>query len=61
MLHDPSMVSTGKSVTSANALKDGTAVTYESLLNYNGHINVHLSPTQLATRIAQGNIGSNVP
>lgn len=53
--------STGKSVTSANALKDGTAVTYDALLNYNGHINVHLSPTQLATRIAQGNIGSNVP
>ena len=53
--------STGMSVTSADAMKDGTAVTYDALLNYNGHINVHLSPTQLATRIAQGNIGSNVP
>lgn len=52
---------TGKSVTSANAMRDGTAVTYDALINYNGHINVHLSPTQLATRIAQGDIGSNVP
>ncbi|MGC1243937.1 MAG: CHRD domain-containing protein [Chryseosolibacter sp.] len=52
---------TGKSVTSANALKDGTAITYDELINYNGHINVHLSPANLATRIAQGNIGSNAP
>jgi predicted aconitase with swiveling domain len=52
---------TGKSVTSANAMRDGTPVTYDELLVYNGHINVHLSPAQLATRIAQGNIGSNAP
>lgn len=52
---------TGMSVTSANALKDGTAITYDELIGYNGHINVHQSPTNLATRIAQGNIGSNVP
>ena len=52
---------TGKSVTSANALKNGTAITYDELVNYNGHINVHESPTNLGTRIAQGNIGSNVP
>lgn len=52
---------TGKSVTSVNTMKDGSAVTYDQLINYNGHINVHLSPAQLGTRIAQGNIGSNVP
>lgn len=52
---------TGKSVTSANALKNGTAITYDELVNYNGHINVHESSTNLGTRIAQGNIGSNVP
>ena len=52
---------TGMSVTSANALRDGTAITYDELINYNGHINVHQSPTNLATRIAQGNIGSNAP
>jgi hypothetical protein len=52
---------TGKSVTSANAMRDATEVSYDELIVYNGHINVHLSPTQLATRIAQGNIGSNAP
>jgi hypothetical protein len=52
---------TGKSTTSVNALNDDTAITYEGLIAYNGHINVHLSPTSLATRIAQGNIGSNAP
>ena len=52
---------TGMSVTSANALRDGTAMTYDQLIAYNGHINVHLSPTNLATRIAQGDIGSNAP
>lgn len=52
---------TGKSVTSANTLRDGTAITYAQLIAYNGYINVHLSPTELATIIAQGNIGSNVP
>ena len=52
---------TGKSVTSVNALNDDTAITYDQLIDYNGHINVHLSPTQLATRIAQGDIGSNAP
>ena len=52
---------TGMSVTSVSALNDDSAVTYDQLINYNGHINVHLSPTQLATRIAQGDIGSNVP
>jgi hypothetical protein len=52
---------TGKSVTSVNALNDDSAITYDQLIDYNGHINVHLSPTQLATRIAQGDIGSNAP
>lgn len=52
---------TGMSVTSANALRDGTAITYDALIAYNGHINVHESPTNLATRIANGNIGSNAP
>lgn len=52
---------TGKSVTSADTLRDATAITYDQLINYNGHINVHESPTNLGTRIAQGNIGSNVP
>jgi hypothetical protein len=52
---------TGKSVTSANAFNDHTAVTYDELLGYNGHINVHLSAANLGTLIAQGDIGSNAP
>jgi len=52
---------TGKSVTSANALNDATPITYDQLLGYNGHINVHLSATNLGTLIAQGDIGSNAP
>jgi hypothetical protein len=52
---------TGQSVTSAHALKDGTAISYDQLISYNGHINVHLSPSALGTRIAQGDIGSNAP
>lgn len=52
---------TGTSATNVGALNSGTAITYEELIGFNGHINVHLSSTQLGTRIAQGNIGSNVP
>ena len=52
---------TGKSVTSANVLNAGTAITYAELLVFNGYVNVHLSPAALATLIAQGNIGSNAP
>src|SRR5690606_11218945 len=50
---------TGRSVTSINQLNDGTAITYDELLQFNGHINVHLSPAQLATLIAQGDVGAN--
>ena len=52
---------TGKSMTHVAALKNGTAITYAELLEFDGYINVHLSPTSLATLIAQGNIGSNAP
>jgi Cu/Zn superoxide dismutase len=50
---------TGKSETMVTKFNDGTAVTYEELINYNGHVNVHKSATELAIMIAQGNIGSN--
>lgn len=51
---------TGKSETHISRLNNGTAITYDELLTFNGYINVHLSSTNLATIIAQGNIGSNV-
>lgn len=52
--------STGISKTNATALNDGTAMTYDDFLQFNGYINVHNSSTDLGTFIAQGNIGSNV-
>jgi len=50
---------TGKSETVVSAFNDGKSVTYEQLINYNGHVNVHKSATELAVMLAQGNIGSN--
>ena len=50
---------TGLSVTNISALDDGTAFVYSDVLTYDGYINVHLSATELATIVAQGNIGSN--
>ena len=50
---------TGMSMTQVEALDDSTPITYDEILTFNGYINVHLSATQLATIVAQGNIGSN--
>ncbi|MGB5943086.1 MAG: CHRD domain-containing protein [Leeuwenhoekiella sp.] len=51
---------TGMSMTDAVALNDGTPITYDELLGYDGYINVHLGPgSDLATIVAQGDIGSN--
>jgi hypothetical protein len=38
---------------------DGTPISYEELLEYDGHINVHLSAEQLDVYVAQGDIGQN--
>lgn len=50
---------TGKSETSVNKLNNGTTITYDELLNFNGYINVHQSASNLTTIIAQGNVGAN--
>lgn len=50
---------TGKGVTNVSKLNNGTAITFDELLNFNGYLNVHLSSTSLATLIAQGDIGEN--
>ena len=50
---------TGKSKTTFTNLDDGTAITYQGLLDFNGYINVHLSATELSTLVAQGDIGQN--
>jgi hypothetical protein len=51
--------STGTSVTTVTTDDSGSDVTYEELIAYDGYINVHLSAADLATIVAQGDIGSN--
>ena len=50
---------TGMSSTTFSALDDGTMITYEEAVNFDGYINVHLSADNLSTLIAQGDIGEN--
>lgn len=49
----------GISTTHVEMLNDETTITYEDLLTYDGHINVHLSVAEIGTIISQGNIGAN--
>lgn len=51
---------TGESATQVTMKNDETPITYDELITYDGYINVHLSPDELSTLIAQGDIGSNV-
>ena len=50
---------TGQSVTTVTQDDAGNAITYDELLEYDGYINVHLSAEDLATIVAQGDIGIN--
>ncbi|MGO2356921.1 CHRD domain-containing protein [Mesonia sp.] len=50
---------TGVSKTQVAMLDDGTAITYDELLNYDGYVNIHKSADDLGTLIAQGDIGQN--
>lgn len=50
---------TGMSETIVTKLNNGTAITYDELLMLNGYTNVHLSTADLATLVAQGDIGEN--
>ncbi|MDN3667798.1 CHRD domain-containing protein [Echinicola jeungdonensis] len=49
----------GSSTTLVNSQDDGTPINYDQLINFNGYINIHLSNGELATIVAQGNIGGN--
>jgi len=51
--------STGESSTPVTALDDGTAISYDELLEFDGYINVHLSADDLGTIVGQGDIGQN--
>ncbi|WP_299672265.1 CHRD domain-containing protein [uncultured Polaribacter sp.] len=50
---------TGKSSINIKTKDNGDAITYATLLEYNGYINIHLSPTEVATFVAQVDIGQN--
>jgi hypothetical protein len=50
---------TGVSTTIVSKEDDGTSISYDELLEYNGYLNVHLSASSPATLIAQGDIGEN--
>ena len=49
----------GKSWTHIEADDDGTSVSYEQLLEFDGYINVHKSIAELNVLVAQGDIGQN--
>ena len=50
---------TGMSSTSIFETDNNIPISYAELLDYDGHINVHLSPDNLAVVVANGDIGSN--
>ena len=50
---------TGKSYTNIASLDDGTAIDYNGVLDFDGYINVHLSPEELNVIVGQGDIGQN--
>jgi len=49
----------GRSVTDIRRNDDGEDIDYEDILTLNAYVNVHLSASELATIVAQGDIGSN--
>jgi hypothetical protein len=50
---------TGESTINIKTKDDGSAISYDALLTYNGYINIHLSTSEMATFVAQGDIGQN--
>ncbi|WP_375238817.1 CHRD domain-containing protein [Aurantibacter sp.] len=50
---------TGQNSTTFTTLDDGTPITYEEMIDFDGYINVHLSSTDLGTIVSQGDIGQN--
>lgn len=49
----------GKSSINIKTKDNGDAINYTSLLDYNGYINIHLSPSEVTTVVAQVDIGQN--
>jgi hypothetical protein len=53
------MGGTGMSSITVSSLDDGAPISYSQLINFDGYINVHVSSSDLATLVAQGDIGEN--
>lgn len=51
---------TGSSVTIFDQLADGTSITFDMIDDLDAYVNIHLSANDLATVVAQGDIGSNL-
>lgn len=51
--------SSGKSSTTVTTLDNGTSITYEDLLVFNGHLKVHLDEPRMHVIFAEGDIGIN--
>ena len=51
--------STGMSLSHVAELDDGSSFGYSDVLSVDGYVNVHLSADDLATIVAQGDIGAN--
>ncbi len=45
--------------TRVSKLDDGTTVSFDDLINFNGHLKVHRSENHMETILLQGNIGKN--
>ncbi|MET7030097.1 hypothetical protein [Sediminicola luteus] len=48
-----------ESITVVSKWDNGQAVTYEELINFDGHLKIHQNSDHLEIVIAQGNIGAN--
>jgi small nuclear ribonucleoprotein (snRNP)-like protein len=50
---------TGKSLTTVRTLNNGTAVSYDQLMDFDGYINIHLDETATSEVVAQKDFGGN--
>ncbi len=48
-----------ESITEVAELDDGSAISFDGLRNFDGHVNIYLSETQNDVIVSQANIGSN--
>ena len=56
---NPIVGSSGTSTTEVTTLDNGAPVTYQELINFDGHLKIHLSESELGTVLSQGDIGGN--